>query len=352
MAFIKSCWCSMTSLSIVVASQLNKNYLQSLFASIAQQKFNESYEILICATKPRAILKKQLNLWAGDLPIRLLSTRQFNISAARNQGIKNALGSLVFFLDEDCILPHKNYLQKIYQFHLKNPKFAGGGYYLTPSSQKKSSDSIYNLLCNAWLESHTNSNGNSQVLLGGCSFYPREILLKNKILFDETSSRAGEEYLFNQKWQECGHPIYLSSDWSVYHNPQTSLIKILKKSWTQGSYIQNDKFLPTKLQIEKSALYFWKHSPSKTKHFPMLVLYGLIGRISALKILATSALKSRRQRLLSKKSVSPLIDKKLSKHTSSAKTLQPHPNKLKNKYRPATQSKLAPQSKGRLEVKN
>lgn len=313
----------MTAISIIIASQLNKNYLQNLFASLAKQHFDQSYEILICATKPNAKLKAQLKEWAGDLPIRLLATNQFNISAARNQGIKNSQGSLIFFLDEDCILPRKDYLQKLYQFHIKNPTFAGGGYYLTATSQKKSADSIYNLLCNTWLESHKNSHGNSQVLLGGCSFFPREILLNKKIRFDEQSSKAGEEYLFSRQWLATGHPIYLSPRWSVLHHPRTSLFKVLKKSWTQGSYIQQDKLVPTKLQIQNSAYYFWQNSTSKTTHIPVLALYGLIGRVSALKLFATSALKRHKQYPRNKKNESSLIDKKLSRNGHLVKTVRP-----------------------------
>lgn len=222
----------MIGISLVVASLLNKEHLQQLFQSLASQVFNTPYEVLICATNPSLQDKIDIKLLAPRLPIQILSTGKKNISAARNCGIRDAKGSLIFFIDEDCSLPTTDFLQRVYQFHRRHPQSAGGGYYLNETKKPTYNlDPVYNFICNTWLESYQNNKNSTPLFLGGCCFYPRQILEKQNIFFDETCARAGEEHAFNSQWTKSGHPMILSHDWSVIHSPKTRFVQLLKRPW-------------------------------------------------------------------------------------------------------------------------
>ncbi len=272
----------MIGLSLVVASLLNKEHLQRLFRSLSSQVFSTPYEVLVCATNASIQDKIRVKLWAPHLDLKILSTSENNISAARNCGLKKAKGSVVFYIDEDCSLPTTDFLQKIYQFHLRHPLAAGGGYYLNTKSQSHSLDPLYNFICNTWLDRHQTSKTSAPVFLGGCSFYPREILLQENIFFDETFARAGEEYSFNHRWSQLGHPMILNKEWSVIHSPETNWAQFFKKSWIQGAMIHTSQVLPDR-SLWRSAVYgFFKDRDLRAKDFPLLALYGLVGRASAL----------------------------------------------------------------------
>jgi glycosyltransferase involved in cell wall biosynthesis len=283
LARIKNGAPAMSAISIIVPSLLNKKHLQTLFTSLDIQNFYEKFEVLICYTKSDTDMEKW---WPEDLyrfSIRLLSTPKANIAAARNVGIKNARGSLILFLDEDCSLPDSSFLERLYSFHKKNPNFGGGGYYIDKKTNSKTPDRFYNLLCNSWVANHIDQSSQCRVLLGGCCFYPRQILIDNQIYFDELCSRAGEEYPFNSLYRQLGHPLILSQDWNVYHSPQNSFFQVMKKSWIQGKARASSPLVIKKIKWTKVFKYLLENHPNPLSGASFLTLYFLVGRISAMK---------------------------------------------------------------------
>lgn len=311
----------MITLSLIVPSLLHQKHLKRLFDSLKQQVFPHPYEILLCATNVSPAIGEKIKKQNSQLPVSVLSTTQANISAARNLGIQKAKGQVLFFIDEDCALPSRDYLQRVYAFHLAYPKSAAGGYYLDPLLFKPNCDSTYNLFCNAWLESHKNPQGNAQVLLGGCSFYPARLLKEKNILFNEACARAGEEYSLNKAWTDGGHRMILSAEWSVYHTPEANLVDLLKKSWIQGQQISTNQMLPSKRQWQHVARYLSLHPQKSLKHFPLLALYGIVGRLSSLK--------TQTQKRLEKNPPEPQENKKYVSITSGKKLSIPAPKKKK-----------------------
>jgi glycosyltransferase involved in cell wall biosynthesis len=306
--------------------------LQRLFDSLSSQVFSATYEILICATNPSSQDKIAIQLLAPQLPIKILSTGKKNISAARNCGIKNAKGSLIFFIDEDCSLPTNDFLQRVYQFHLRHPQSAGGGYYLNETKKTTHTlDPLYNFICNAWLDSYQDQKKSAPLFLGGCCFYPRQILEQKNILFDEACARAGEEHSFNNLWSQSGHPMILSQDWSVIHSPKTRLTQLLKRSWVQGAMIQKSRWLPDRPLWQLALRGFLKDPHLGAKDVPLLALYGLVGRASALNVRAKSKLLRIQKELQGRKKneSSPSTKKPLLEHQllqKKKKTSRKQPN--------------------------
>ena len=275
----------MSMISIIVASRFNIAFLKRLFTSLQSQSY-KNFEVLICATNPEQRHQQTIRSFAGELNYRIVATPKHSIASARNQGIKVAKGEIVFFLDEDCYLPRRNYLQQMTQFHQKRPTHAAGGFYLSETTSTMS-DQFYNYMCNAWAKSYQKLKTTSPVLLGGCCFYPRQLLQQNKISFDERNSRAGEEYLLNSSWADVGLQIQLSSRWSVFHQPKTSLYGVFRKSWTQGAQLQPEKVVFQLEQLKRGLGFLYQDKETKLIFLPMLGLYGAIGRASFLTKLAT-----------------------------------------------------------------
>jgi glycosyltransferase involved in cell wall biosynthesis len=250
-----------------------------------QKQSFKNFEVLICVTNPERSDNQLVKTLAPELNIRIVGTTKRNIASARNQGLKRAKGYIVFFLDEDCYLPRRTYLYEMTQFHQGNPILASGGFYLSPTNSAKS-DQFYNFVCNVWAKSRHSLKSDSPVLLGGCCFYPRQLLQKNSVLFDERNSHAGEEYLLNASWTKLGLPITLSHRWSVFHQPETSFYQVFQKSWTQGSQLQPQKVIFHLAQIKSGLRFLYEDKEARLVYLPMLGLYCAIGRASFLTKLA------------------------------------------------------------------
>ena len=301
----------MTSISIVVASRLNTVFLKRLLASLEIQSFKK-FEVLICATGSRQDQLASIRSLSPILNLRLIATPKPGIASARNQGIQKALGNLVLFLDEDCFLPRRDYLKELAQFHLEHPNFAAGGLYLNDFDSQQS-DRFYNFVCNAWVASHQNIKNSPPVLLGGCCFYPLQLLRQHQILFDELNPRAGEEYLLNSLWTQRGLPLLLSSQWSVVHRPDTPFYQIFKKSWTQGAQRSPQKLNIQVDQVKKGLRYLRTERDAKLIYLPMLGLYGAIGRASFLTKFAAKYCSRTKRQKHKKHVLPPFVEKSVSK---------------------------------------
>lgn len=323
-------------ISIVTASRLNPVFLSQLFQSLQKQTYKK-FEVLLCVTNPQPQELHNTLLSASKLNLQVVSTHEPNIASARNKGIKKSVGDVILFLDEDCFLPRKNYLEDVAKFHRKNPTFACGGFYRNPQSSF-AGDRFYNFICNAWVHSHQDRKNSPPVLLGGCSFYSRQLLLKNKVFFDETNSRAGEEYLLNASWSAKGLPVLLSPRWSVFHQPGSSFLQVFRKSWKQGAQIQSQNALLSIDQLKKGWGYLQSQSNTPWSYLPLLGIYSAIGRVSFLKTLATTRSIQNKHPEHKKREWTPSAQPRARK-VESMTTAKLQRHKLQSKRKPPEQSK-------------
>jgi len=167
-----------------------------------------------------------------------------NVNVARNIGIRYATGSLFWFLDDDCELPHQNYLVRIVELHRQNLSFAGiGGHYLLSEENSPSTASqTYHQLSMGWLKKNQ-----SQQLLGGNASYKRYVFDQG-LNFDTRINYGGAETGFNQKLVTLGFQLMLCHEMDLVHNCRMNYFDLAYKGFKQGrgAFI-NDKVNLVKL---------------------------------------------------------------------------------------------------------
>lgn len=262
------------TMSIIIPSQGRIDYLNVLFESFKKQDYQLNTEILLCASNLPTDLLETLPKLPQHFDVKVLPASATSISEARNLGLKNARGDFYFFMDEDCYLPSEKYLSELTNTLLKKQNYCGGGFYMTPKHQNYVSHG-YNYICNFWLQRHITEENRSTLLLGGCSFYPAQIVKKAQAVFPEDCPRSGEEYFFNQKIQTVAPYLQLEQEWNIFHSPTLNFFKFCKKAWTQG------KTLSQAIQHKhpKNTYQAIRHCPkSFIIYLPLMVIFFVLGR--------------------------------------------------------------------------
>lgn len=262
-------------ISIVVPSVGHIGKLTTLFASLQNQRNLAQHEVLLSVTNPDPQLIHYLP--SLKAPVRIISSPEKCISMARNRGIEQAQGDVLLFIDEDCYLPHPNYLNQLQQEFDKNKKLCGGGYYLSEQKTLGLFSRFYNYFCNFWVSTHLVKEQFSEVLLGGCAFYAKDILNTHNIRFSALHRRAGEEYRLNSKVTEKGYSLHLNGKWSVYHNPQCTFRNLYSKAWNQGRSL-DEKCFNSNLSSSRFLKYLFESPLESLYYSPLFVTYLLVGR--------------------------------------------------------------------------
>lgn len=91
-------------ISLIVATMGRLDELRALFDSILAQQW-PGLDIILVDQNPDDRLAPIASEYAGRLPLRHLRTPRPHANAARNLGLRAAIGDIVAFPDDDCTLP-------------------------------------------------------------------------------------------------------------------------------------------------------------------------------------------------------------------------------------------------------
>lgn len=214
--------------SLIIPTKTSGESLKKLLNSLKALDQIEHAEILIVQNPPRPERFDFKGLFK-NLNIRYL-TSNAGVNAARNHGMNECKGSLIFFIDDDCWISDSQFLIKHENVHAQNTwAFAVGGYYRNQS--KRSVSVAYAEIQKEWLESNVlNKNFETQCLLGGHFSIKRK---KDLPLFDDTIRFGGTEteYFFRLKKQ--GYRFLLIPDF-IEHAPQMTVRSLIRKAHLQG----------------------------------------------------------------------------------------------------------------------
>jgi len=228
-------------LSIIVPTYNRIESLNRCLDSILNQKVEDralEYGIIIVLDKRDSETEE----WARgkqdlhDSRIKVIRALRKGANAARNRGIEEAKGELIYFLDDDCFLPDQYWINNVYERfkYYKKAAGVGGGYLL------KEVDDIYalarNKLDNFYLDSSINKiTGETQALLGGNSGYWKNTFIKYGY-FDENITYGSAEAEFNVRIIKGGGRLYCADKISVFHKTgKVSIFRYLIKSFKQGA---------------------------------------------------------------------------------------------------------------------
>lgn len=129
--------------SVIIPTYNREALLKKCLASLAEQRIpKDSYEVIVINDGSRDDTEAAVNefrIHYPELHLVYLSQKNKGVAMARNRGIRQAQGEIVFFTDDDCVVP-PDWLQALAEGYRRHPEVAGvGGWYEYPEEFYKKS---------------------------------------------------------------------------------------------------------------------------------------------------------------------------------------------------------------------
>lgn len=225
------------SISVVIPTLGQSNALLDLLKSIAEQKLDGFFEILIIDNSQEESIFKDLEKLIAPFRqnVTLLRSPYKGVNYARNVGILESQSQVLFFVDDDCWLNDKFLLAKHIQLHAKHEEcFAIGGYY-TLAAGSTFLDNCYHQIQMQWLQKGVFDikNNYSHYLIGGHCSVKKSVLSENNLQFDPNIVYGGSEVSLFMKADRLGLTMRLEN-LSLVHRPNVSYLGLVKKLFNQG----------------------------------------------------------------------------------------------------------------------
>ena len=222
-------------ISIIIPTHKRADQVTRLLKTIAEQDFpHEDLQVLLISNLKDEKLREQIPYWKSlffDFKYRELGC--VGVNKARNMGIRFSAGDILYFLDDDCLLPNKNHLRNLVLEHERNPSVIGiGGSYKALESFY-GLEKFYHEHSQKWIENFVSSGKETSQLVGGNASYKREIFDKG-FYFDPLIAFGGSEEGFNRSLKGAGYTLLYSEKLWLFHVVELKLLFFIKKSFKQG----------------------------------------------------------------------------------------------------------------------
>ena len=221
-------------LSLIIPTHQRAFQVEKLLKSISKQDFPpEKMEVLLISNFKDKLLRMRVLDWEKTfLNFKYKEVGLKSVNKARNMGIRFARGDILYFLDDDCFLPHEQHLKNIVQAHENHPESAGiGGPYKTEENLR-GMEKFYHESSELWLDKASQTDHQSSQLFGGNASYKKFIFEKG-YYFDPTIVFGGSEESFNNSIKKYG--LIRDENLWVYHHSQLKGFAFIKKSFKQGA---------------------------------------------------------------------------------------------------------------------
>ncbi len=211
---------SLRQLSVIISSSGRWPLLDGLLKSLYQQNLKrENWDLYIIHPESHQPDDKILQK-ASYLNAQWIPSHKLNAALQRNLGLQKSQSPIVYFLDEDCELPHEQHLQELLNTFEQYPKVhvLGGSYrnHVNCSEFGRA----YNTVCRLWQRRRIENAGTeigTTPLLGGNLAYRRQNI---DLQFDEKLGFGAEDLAFAKMAEQAGLSTLLSDELYVYHNAQ------------------------------------------------------------------------------------------------------------------------------------
>ncbi len=206
-------------ISIIIPVYNGRDTIDSCVNSILQATKNINSEIILVDSgndnSGKTISEKY------DVTL-ITSQTQLSVGAARNLGSKKAIGEIIAFVDQDCLVPTDWAIRIINQ--LKNDNLDGIGGSVAPDSWTNISGlTLYFLEFLYHLPSNHPTKINYKFLLGCNSAYKRQ--LTNQVKFPEIT--ITEDVLFSENIKQKGFVTAYDPSLTVTHKNKTGWENVL-----------------------------------------------------------------------------------------------------------------------------
>jgi glycosyltransferase involved in cell wall biosynthesis len=210
-------------ISVIIPTYNRSNYLKKIIPKLNLN--NCKIEVIICDSFSKDSTKNtvdQLKSQNPNLNIKYLNVIRNNNSLKRNAGVKKSTGKYIVLIDDDCI-PENNFL-KNYFYLLKNNKnkkniFCGSVKYsnVFKSNFVKYRQSKHFIIKEKNLSTNVSLDAKNIVTMNMA--FKKEIIIKNKIFFNENFNRYGfEDYEFGFRLITNGFKIIPSFPLIFHHD--------------------------------------------------------------------------------------------------------------------------------------
>lgn len=247
--------------SIVIPVFNEEQYLPSCLTSLMSLSYpKDRHEIILI---DNGSTDRTLEIAREFSEISILVKENVKVGAVRNYGVQKAKGSIIAFLDSDCVVSQEWLTAGIRKL-INNPDSVVGGRYLLRDDP-------------SWLEKYwiliSQNRTVAQVsLLGGCIFIPKQIF-QDIGGFDEHLN-AGEDGDLTVRLKKEHFNVEIDRSLDVIHLGYPSRVRpfVARQLWHSSDYING---LPYTLQ-------------DKTFLLTLVFMVGVIGLLGSLMLLPTS----------------------------------------------------------------
>jgi glycosyltransferase involved in cell wall biosynthesis len=227
----------------IVIPTLGRDSLQDLMLSLPK---STQLEVLAVADggMDNDRFVKMAARWQG---VVITQAKTTGVNSARNHGAALASHDVIWFLDDDVVVPNEQHILELLASHFENADLAAvGGAYLTPPNASIVEQG-YNLLSSLWR--HASGESDNEAFLGGCLAVRKAVFFELGG-FDETIKLGGAETGFVHRlrnWSKSrGRVLRYEKRLDVFHRPGARrLDQWMKLAFRQGiQAVETDQLRP------------------------------------------------------------------------------------------------------------
>lgn len=179
--------------SVIIPVYNVEKYIERCIKSVIAQK-NVSIEIIIIDDGSTDNSIEKLKEYKVHGNIKVISTINKGVSAARNLGLLKSKGKYIYFLDADDYI-EKNTISKLYTAATTNNTSIAMGGFFAQSNKPENTESFKPTIVYNSAETITKILKNDLPRTSCGILFERSIIIKNNLIFNEDLS-YGEDFLF------------------------------------------------------------------------------------------------------------------------------------------------------------
>lgn len=220
-------------ISVCIATSGRGHLLEKCLESILSQHLNAGDHVQVLVPLAEAVAIQYSEVMAVYVPkgVHFFKIKSPCASAMRNAGLKKADGEILYFLDEDCSLPHPKHLANLRAYHNKHPHVTViGGRYIDGEHVTRFGKA-YNYVCNSWQDRMESTQ--KPFFVGG-NLSIKLNLVTRHTAWGQGTQFGGEEVHYVESLAKKNQKYILVNGLDVFHHAQHNLRSFFSRAWLHG----------------------------------------------------------------------------------------------------------------------
>lgn len=219
------------AISVVIPTLKRPLQIRDLLGSLERQLCRSSFEVIVVSNLPDTRLRKTVESFGKNF--RYYETGRIGANYARNKGLEKARSQLTLFLDDDCYVQTRDFLQRHIELHVAHPNAIGiGGRYVLKPGANPAERAYHWLLDHALTRALLDDHMALHLAGGHCSFKTRWI--GRQLRFNEKIIFGGTETELCLRLARGGHTLLLFDDLTVEHRLTMNRRELARRAYLQG----------------------------------------------------------------------------------------------------------------------